>query len=200
MLASENWCVKVAEKIYGPYTSQQMRKYAHEGRVNSTSLVAPAGSRAWRQAREEAAFASFFGNELGAKKAASRARTFGRANTAEANGKIKADTSKPVGEVGVANFLLIFDVVSGAAGRVEAPIVSLGHAFRITDNVWSLTCELTAVGVRNAIAPYLHPRESFFVVDASRGQTSWQNFAPETQAKITASYNAGGVKKRAAMN
>jgi hypothetical protein len=68
--------------------------------------------------------------------------------------------------------------------------MSLGHAFLITNNVWSVTCELTAVGVRNAIAPYLSPKESIFVVDATRGRLSWQNFPPEKHAKISAAYHS----------
>jgi hypothetical protein len=42
--------------------------------------------------------------------------------------------------------------------------------------------------VRNALAPYLRPNESIFVVDASNGRASWQNYAPEAHSKITAAY------------
>ncbi|MHA7873260.1 MAG: DUF4339 domain-containing protein [Hyphococcus sp.] len=194
MLAADNWCVKVDEKIYGPYSSEQMRKYAHEGRVASTTLISPAGSRAWREAREEAAFASFFGFKHPANSNQKCDRAFGRCETrgssrpSEAHRPKKAGVEKP--DIQPANFVLIFDVVNAAASRVGAAINSLGEAFRIADNVWTVNCELTAVGVRNAIAPYLAPHESLFVVDTTRGRTSWQNYAPELHAKLSAAYAA----------
>ena len=182
MVAAENWCIKVDEKIYGPYTSQQMRKYAHEGRLASKSLISPAGSRAWREAREESAFASFFGHRLRKSDVRPPEKSFGK------NGGEKANGAAAQSETGTANFVIVFDVVSAAATRVGAAINSLGQAFRIADNVWTVNCELTAVGVRNAIAPYLAPSESLFVVDTTRGRTSWQNYAPELHAKISAAY------------
>lgn len=77
MLAAENWCVKVDEKVYGPYTTPQMRKFAHEGRLASWSLISPAGNREWREARKESVFADFFGCKRDPKSDAS-ARPFGR--------------------------------------------------------------------------------------------------------------------------
>jgi len=197
MLAADNWCVKVDDKIYGPYSSQQMRKLAHEGRLASWSLISPAGSRAWREAQKETAFSQFFGFDEAAPRKAANQRTFGKRDdtqnaepeTADAKANAAKRRNTPV-EPSIANFVIIFDVVSASASRVEAAIMSLGAGFRIADNVWNVACELTAVGVRNAIAPYLNPRESIFVVDTTRGRTSWQNYAPELQAKITAAYTA----------
>ncbi len=211
MLAAENWCVKVQDKVYGPYTTEQMRKFAHEGRLARWSLVAPAGGQTWREARSELVFASVFTPPLETVDApsASAGRAFGKrhdcdntvsedtkpntkydfvpANTVKAKRAERADKSA-ASETGTANFVVIFDVVSAAASRVEAAMLSLGHAFRIADNVWHVSCELTAVGVRNAITPYLRGSESIFVVDASRGRTSWANYAPEPNAKITAAH------------
>ena len=193
MLAAENWCVKVEEKVYGPYTTEQMRKYAHEGRLAGWSLIAPAGSRAWREARRESSFASFFGTE--ADNDAPKGRAFGRRDqTGDETGAARAGKRQAPS---LANFVIIFDTSEGAANRLESVIHSLGNAFRLSDNVWSVTCDLTAVGVRNAIAPYLSPKEGIFVVDASRGRTSWQNYAPETHAKITTAYTKTLAKARA---
>jgi hypothetical protein len=204
MLAADNWCVKVDDKIYGPYTSQQLRKFAHEGRLAAWSKVAPAGSRSWKEAREEGALAAFFGETPTLPRR--DGPTFGKRDTADA---ADARTDKSDGQDGrrtrvhrgsaspaaaeeydVANFVIVFDVVSAAATRVETAVLSLGPAFRIADNVWAVTCEMTAVGVRNAIAPYLRPGESIFVVDATRGRSSWQNFAPETHAKLNAAWSS----------
>ncbi len=196
MLAAENWCVKVVDKVYGPYTSAQMRKYAHEGRLSARSLISPAGSRAWCEARREAAFANFFGyNSLADNKLAGDP-VFGKCDVAAND--TRADTRKLAKTSGVdsANFVIIFDSVAATASRVEAAVVGLGNAFRIADNVWSLSCELTAVGVRNALAPYLSPTEKIFVVDATHGRASWQNFAPEHHSKISAAYTVARTSKR----
>lgn len=188
MIAAENWCIKVADKIYGPYSSDQMRKLAHEGRLAAHSLVSPAGSRAWREAREETRFANFFALN-GTPAPDETARKNNGAAAPQTNAMF--GRSKPESSCRVANFVIVFDVARGTANRVEAAMFSLGPAFRLTDNVWSVTCELTAVGVRNAIAPYLTPNEPIFVVDSTRGRSSWQNFSLEEQSKIAAAYALG---------
>ncbi len=194
MLAADNWCVKVEERVYGPYSSQQLRKFAHEGRFAAWSMVAPAGSRIFREAREEPAFSAFFGGDARAQSA----KAFGKKTDAEtvANGEA-ADGAKtphrvaangPAAEANVANFLIIFDVVGAGAAKAESAILSLGPAFRLGESIWFLSCEMTALGVRNAIGPYLLPRDSIFVVDTTRGRTSWQNFPPEIHAKLSAAW------------
>ena len=89
----------------------------------------------------------------------------------ETSNKPKPRAQKPVSQAEMANFVIVFDVVSAAASRAEAAVRSLGPGFRIADNVWTITCNLTATGVRNAIAPYLLPHESIFVVDTTNGKT-----------------------------
>ncbi len=211
MLAADNWCVKVNDKVYGPYTSQQLRKYAHEGRLAASSLIAPAGGRSWRRACDESSFASFFGGDAAKKTEASR--SFGRRDVGdpdpeqETPGEPKAKKSnKPVPRQNrstqasePANFVLIFDVVSAAASRAEAAVLSLGPGFRIADNVWTICCALTATGVRNAVAPYLLPHESIFVIDTTNGRTAWQNYAPGLHAKMTAAWmNMKTAKRKSA--
>lgn len=210
MLAADNWCVKVEDRVYGPYTSQQLRKFAHEGRFAPWSLVAPAGSRSWREARNETMFAPFFGADA-PRNAAASFRAFGKRSLADEiatadiektcaeapdgerppapRGKTRARAGRSsAADPLIANFILIFDIVSAAASRVETAVLGLGPAFRVAENVWTLSCEFSAVGVRNAVAPYLLPRESILVIDATRGRTSWQNFAPEMHAKLAAAW------------
>lgn len=181
---ADNWCIKSNERVFGPYTSEQLRKFAHEGRFAATSLIAPAGSKDWREARAENTFASFFGVTPEAAPKSNeprRPRTFGQVNAGSA----------PTEQTGPANFVLVFDVVSAAASRIEPALQSLGNAFRLADNVWTVSCALTAIGVRNAITPYLRPNESLFVVDATNGRTSWTNYAPEAHSKISAAFVHG---------
>lgn len=193
MLAADNWCIKVNDKVYGPYSSKQLRKFAHEGRLAGWSLISPAGGRSWRRAQDVSAFSSFFGGDAKPSAAASKAATAARPNFGrrdiedDAGSKTAArPDAKSKSMPTVANFIIIFDVVSAAASRAEAAILSLGPGFRIADNVWTIACELTVIGVRNAIAPYLQPHESIFVVDATNGRTAWQNFTPELHAKLSA--------------
>lgn len=181
---ADNWCLRANDRIYGPYSSAELRKFAHEGRFVASSQIAPAGSREWREARSEPAFANFFGfnarrgPEAGFGRASRRARPLGK----------PSKDSSPAEQPAPANFVLVFDAASAAASRVENALASLGPAFRLADNVWTVNCSLTAIGVRNAVAPFLRPHEPLFVIDATNGRTSWQNYAPEAHAKITQAY------------
>ena len=93
-------------------------------------------------------------------------------------------------EGAIANFIIIFDVTSGTAGRIENVLRQIGTAFRVTDNVWCLASAHTALGVKNAIVPHISVREPVFVIDCSRGRTSWQNFTPELHARLTKAWVA----------
>ena len=185
MLAADNWCLKVDDKVYGPYTSAQLKKFASEGRLAGWSLVSPAGANRWREAQDEKTFAALFGKDPNNYE--HDKPRFGKRAGHDDEVGAGATTENSV-QQGVSNFVLIVDVVSAAATRVEAAICSLGPAFRIAENVWTVNCEQTAIGVRNAIAPYLLPRESIFIVDATRGRSSWQNYPPEIHAKLTSAW------------
>lgn len=192
---ADNWCIKSNERVYGPYSSRDLKKFAHEGRFAAWSLVAPAGSREFREARAEPAFAQFFGLDAAP---AGGARAFGKLDCAGADAPALPRRARPLGresdkapsteQLAPANFVVIFDTVNAAASRVENALSSLGTAFRLAENVWSVSCALTAIGVRNAMAPFLKPHETLFVVDATNGRTSWQNYAPEAHAKITQAF------------
>jgi hypothetical protein len=202
---ADNWCIKSNERIYGPYSSKDLKKFANEGRFAAFTLIAPAGSRDWREAQREPTFAPFFGAE-GAATATNGA--FGKADHSAGNAAAEGDAAedaaraprraKALGQparhapstdqMGPANFVIVFDVVSAAASRVENALASLGASFRLAENVWTVNCALTAIGVRNAIAPFLRPHESLFVIDATNGRTSWQNYAPEAHAKISQAF------------
>lgn len=174
MLATDNWCIKVAQRVYGPYTQSQMSAFAAEGRLSNQSLVAPAGGKTWREARAYPALADALDGKV---KEAAGARAFGKS---AADGK-----SGVLPEGQTANFVVVFDVVSGAASRLAHVLSALGPSFRLTDNVWTVATNQTALGVKNAIAPHLALREPLFVVDCTRGRTAWQNFAPETHSRLT---------------
>ena len=168
MLATDNWCIKVAQRVYGPYTHAQMAAFAAEGRLSDSSLVAPAGGKTWREAQAYPALSDLL-------KGRAEKASFGRAGAQKGE----------LAEGATANIIVVFDVVSGAASRLAHVLSTLGPAFRVTDNVWSIATTQSALGVKNAIAPQMNLREPLMVIDTTRGRTVWQNFAPEVHAKLT---------------
>ena len=171
MLATDNWCIKVSDRVYGPYTQEQMAGFAAEGRLSSLSMVSPAGGKAWREARQYPPLAGLLSGETPKEK------TFGKAG---------ANTdSQAIPDGAEVNVVVVFDVTKGTAGRVDHLMRKLGPAFRITDNAWVVRTTESALGVKNSISPHLDVREPIFVVDCSRGRTSWQNFVPELHSKLT---------------
>ncbi len=182
MLSTDNWCIKVAQRIYGPYTVAQLEDFAREGRLTSSSMIAPAGGTSWRAARHYPAFQAMLND-----KAKQRKKGFGK----------NVGNNSAYEEGSVVNFIIIFDVISGSASRLETVIRGIGPAFRITDNVWTVQSDLSVMGVKNEIIPHLQVRESVFIIDCQRGRSTWQNFLPEAHAKLTKAWLSVGVKANA---
>lgn len=171
-LAPSNWCIKVADKIYGPYSDQQMEAFATEGRLAARSTVSPAGAKTWREAHEYEPLARLFGEHT-----KDNVRAFGKAGT--------DDHAQARPEGSMAMIVIVFDNVAGTAGRLEPEIRTLGEAFRLTGNVWCVATTHSAVGVKNALVPRLTSREFLFVADTHRGKTIWHNMTPEMHARLT---------------
>ncbi|ADM10570.1 hypothetical protein PB2503_12664 [Parvularcula bermudensis HTCC2503] len=174
MFATENWCIKVDEKTYGPYSNDQMTEFAKQGRLSSRSLVAPAGGKNWREARHYPMLATILASDPQDR------RQFGKAAAGMRQAKQPAD-----GEA--ANFVVIFDVTPGTAGRLSHIVKGLGETIRLTDNVWHLQTTLSATGIKNAIMPHLQIREIVYIADTSRGRTTWHNMTPELHSRLTKS-------------
>ena len=199
MAIREEWCIKVNDRVYGPYQAQELRQFAREGRLAAWSIISRKGVNNWRKAKDERSFASFFENidtQQDPAQSSAGARAFGRRfdaveETTASPSQNSAQKNEPI-QNGMRDkkFIVIFDVVSGAAGRLAPAITRLGPAFRMGDNVWHLTTALTATGVHTALAPHLQRHESIFVVEANRQNVSWSNFGPEVQAKMSAAWNS----------
>lgn len=177
VVATDNWCIKVAGKVYGPYSGPQMKAFAKEGRLSETSSVAPAGSTVWREARTYSQLAPLFAGSTSVTSRSDDKRSFGRATNSQ-------DHNSPP-EGALANFILIFDSAPGTAGRIEQVLRGLGEGFRLAENVWVLSSTQSVLGIKNAIAPHLTSREPIFIVDASRGRSAWQNYVPELHSRLT---------------
>ncbi|MEM9170145.1 MAG: hypothetical protein AAGC56_10875 [Pseudomonadota bacterium] len=219
MFDADNWCIKVSDKVYGPYTGRQMRAFAEQGRLAAWSYIAPAGSRAWRQAQEEPNFARLFGVE----PADGSTKQFGKRDAADDNddadggektpdGAHKRETDTPAGPAAPAKtaapvgparkrreaeLLIVFDAYAESAMRAESAMLDLGDAFALTANVWYLKSALTPIGVRNALTPYVAETEPLFVVDMATGRTAWRNFAPDLHARLTVALMAPKARKQA---
>ncbi len=174
MLSTDNWCIKVADKVYGPYTINQMGQFAAQGRLNAQSSISPAGGTVWRSARHYPNIAELLN---GTKK---QEKQFGKSD-------MHTDRHGPE-EGELSNFIIIFDVISGAATKLERIIKLIGPAFRIADNVWVVSSDQTLTGVRNQLTPHLQIREQIFIIDAHRARSTWQNYTPELHSKLTKSW------------
>lgn len=169
-VAPNNWCIRVSDKVYGPYTDLQMAAYAAEGRLTANSEVSPAGGTTWREARNFTQLASLF-----TKAPDPDGTSFGKATR----------STSDVPDGAPAKFILIFDPQPGTAGRIEHILRSLGEGFRITENVWIVTSKHSVQGVKNVITPHLTNREFVFVIDSDRGRSAWYNFSPELHSRLT---------------
>ena len=158
------WRVKVADKAYGPYSKAQLETYVADDRVTSRTLVARVGDSHWRPAKQDPNLAALF------QVSAPTART-GFSKVAET-------------EAGPANFILVFELTSGAGARIEETIRGLGKAYALTSSVWLLTTEATLGTIRNQITPQLRENDKFFIADASRDKAGWHNLGPEAEARL----------------
>lgn len=66
MADSDNWCMNVDGRVYGPYSHAQMREFVAERRLAYHSLVAPAGSRDFRPALQFPELKPLFSASAGA--------------------------------------------------------------------------------------------------------------------------------------
>ncbi|MEM6538604.1 MAG: DUF4339 domain-containing protein [Pseudomonadota bacterium] len=192
MVSAENWCVQASGRVYGPYPFNDLQRFAAEGRLAPASLIAPAGSLEWMEANEEPRLVPVFETlKAHRKRKASQAdtqdaRTASTAAPPTVQKPGRAHQSKQ--QSSTSNFVVIFDVVSGAAGRLESIIRGIGEAFWITENVWSISCRLTKAGITNALTPYLKPSESIFFVDLSHGGAVLKNIGAQKHAEIASAY------------
>ena len=54
------WYVRAEEQIYGPYTRTELKEFAIEGRLYSTTEVSRVGSDSWTMAYEDLALEPLF--------------------------------------------------------------------------------------------------------------------------------------------
>ena len=170
-----SWTISVAGQIYGPYSTEQMRAFAAEGRLARQSLVAPAGKTEFGRAVEQPELAPIFqpsmaGNEAAVAQPLQReTKEFGRAET---------------GDGEVSHMLIVADLKSSSIAKLEEEIATFGQSVAILPQTWLLTSTASANVVRNRLVQQLGKLDVLFVADASNDKAAWFNFGPQTDARI----------------
>ena len=169
----DSWTICVAGRTFGPYSGQQLRNFATEGRLARQSLVAEVGKSEFRKAQDVPELAEIF-----ASPAFPRETTPARREGASAFGR------SDDGTVEQAHILVIADMKSRSIARLEEEIATLGPCFAILPQVWLLSTDVSANTVRNLLVQQLGKLDMLFVIDASKDKAAWFNFGPEADARI----------------
>ena len=174
------WIINVAGHAYGPYSVEQMRAFAQEGRVVAASLVARAGETDFRKAAQEPSLAHLFESgrpsapaEALQNREPKRQPTFGRQDDDERGGRRE-----------LAHLVVMADMKSRSISGLEEEMHKLGVTVQLLPQVWLLSSEATANTVRNILIQQLGKLDILFVLDASRDKAAWFNFGPEADTRI----------------
>jgi len=170
---ASTWTLKADDRVYGPYTLDQLRAYASEGRLAGHSLVARAGEKEHRPAAADPELAPLF------RPTPQRPVFF----TAEGDlGAQSFGRSEAAGTA--AHFIIIADMKSRSISGVEEEIFKCGQAYSIMPQAWLLSSEMSINAIRNALVQRLGRIDMLFIIDASRNKAAWFNYGPEADARI----------------
>lgn len=170
---NSSWRINVSGQVYGPYTGQQIKAFATEGRLAPHSIV-QSGDGPWITAIDDPVLGQLFVQKQ-TQKPSAPAQGFGRA--AEAAPGAQAEPAS-------ANFVVIADLRSRGSGPFEAAISRLGDVYRLNPLVWLLHTDRTAGTIRNELIQHMGQNDHLVIVDATRGKTAWFNLGPEGDSKI----------------
>jgi len=175
------WIINVAGRAYGPYSTEQMRTFAHEGRVVNDSLVARAGETEFRTVGEEPSLAQIFGAarsthiaEALQNREQKRQPAFGRQDDEDRDGGRRENC----------HLVVMADMKSRSISGLEEEMHKLGLTVQLLPQVWLLSTEATANAVRNTLIQQLGKLDVLFVLDATRDKAAWFNFGPELDTRI----------------
>jgi hypothetical protein len=174
---NSSWRINVSGQIYGPYTGQQIKAFATEGRLAPHSIV-QAGEGPWITAIDDPVLGQLFVQKQTQKPSAPvAAQGFGARAAAESAPAAQAEPTS-------ANFVVIADLRSRGSGPFEAAISRLGDVYRLNQLVWLLHTDRTAGTIRNELIQHMGNNDHLVIVDATRGKTAWFNLGPEGDSKI----------------
>ncbi len=174
------WIIDVAGRAYGPYSVEQMRAFAQEGRVVAASLVARAGETEFRTADREPLFADLFASA----KPSTPAQTVQKREPKHPTTFGRQDDDERGEHRGLSHLVVMADMKSRSISGLEEEMHKLGVTIQLLPQVWLLSAEATANAVRNILIQQLGKLDVLFVLDASRDKAAWFNFGPELDTRI----------------
>lgn len=170
---NSSWRINVSGQVYGPYTGQQIKAFATEGRLAPHSIV-QAGEGPWITAIDDPVLGQLFVQKPVVKGAAQAPALGARADA------VAGAQAEPAS----ANFVVVADLRSRGSGPFEAAISRLGEVYRLNPLVWLLHTDRTAGTIRNELIQHMGSNDHLVIVDATRGKTAWFNLGPEGDSKI----------------
>src|SRR5690348_10472952 len=137
---SNLWTISVSGRVYGPYSLEQMRSFASEGRLAPRSLVGHPGEIRFRSASDEPELAAFFqsSDQTAVAEVMETSPAFGRHGESEHDGQ-------------PAHVLVLADMKSRSITGLEEEIFNLGPAYAIMPQAWVLKTDLSATVLRNML-------------------------------------------------
>jgi GYF domain 2 len=169
------WTIRANERSYGPYTLEQLRSYAAEGRLAAHSLVARGGGIDYRPASDDPDLAPLF------RPAQPQRPVF---FTAEGDiGQQGFGRSENDG-VQQSRFIIIAEMKSRSIAGLEEDIFKCGQATALMPQAWLLSSDMTINALRNQLVQKLGRIDMLFIVDATRNKAAWFNYGPEADSRI----------------
>jgi len=167
------WMIKANSRSYGPYSAEQMRTFAGQGRLAAHSLVARAGEQKFHPASNDPELAALF------KPAPQRPAFFTADNDGAEQSFGRHDTGNPGG-----HFVIVADMKSRSISGIEEEIFKCGPAIAVMPQAWLLTSDMSINAIRNMLVQRLGRIDALFIVDATNNKAAWFNYAPEADARI----------------
>jgi hypothetical protein len=174
----DTWTISANGHTYGPYTVEQMRAFAAEGRLASHSLVAREGEDQFHPASADAELAALF--RLAAPAPARPVFFTADGDTAQPN--FGRNEEEKAGER--THYVIVADMKSRSISGLEEEIFNFGPAYPIMPQGWILSSEMSINVIRNTLVKKLGKLDTLFVVDATHDKAAWFNFGPEAETRF----------------
>lgn len=171
-----SWTICVNGRNYGPYTVEQMRAFAAEGRLAAHSLVARSDTKAYGPASEDPELKALF------QVAAPARPTFFTADGDTGTQSFGRHEEEGKGER--AHYVIIADMKSRSISGLEEEIFNFGPAFAILPQAWVVSSETSINAIRSALVQKLGKLDILFIADATHDKAAWFNFGPEAESRI----------------
>lgn len=173
---ASTWIIKANDRCFGPYTLEQMRGFAAEGRLALHSLVSPGTGAPFMPVSEVSDLAALFSPP---QTAAPRPVFF----TAE--GDLGATYATRVPDAPVqSRFIVIADMKSRSISGLEQEINRCGPAIQLMPQAWLMTSEMTINAIRNSLIQSLGRLDMLFIADTTNNKAAWFNYGPENDSRI----------------